>query len=270
MITADDFTAVLAELKALGRQVLPLPDLALGATRALADTPLNPVGACCWLATMTQESASFRTTTEYSSTGPYAPYVGRTFEQVTWETNYAAFGRWAVAAGLIASPDLFVDRPHLLAETQWAWLGGVWYFGVRDLWGYANRGDFQRVSNAVNRGSATTNGFPSGWSARLAAYRVWTARIATPTKVTVTGVMNGPTSKRLQQWVGVGMDGAVGPVTLGAVEKWLGLPVDGVMSPSDVKVFQGRISAYVDGDWGPGTTRSLQRYLNSQQGAKDA
>lgn len=259
-VTAADFAAVLKSLGATGGQCVPVADLALGANLALDG--ISPVAAAVWLATLTQESAYFRTTEEYSKTGSYAPYIGRTFEQITWRDNYAAFGAWCVHGGYIATDSLFVDHPQLLAEMQWAWLGGVWYFVNRGLWPSATKGDYQSVSNAVNRGTLTTSGYPSGWDARLKCYQAWTARVVKPAKLTITKAMDGPTSKRLQQFVGVAMDGDVGKVTWSAVQKWLGRTVDGSLSAADVKALQTKIGAYVDGDFGPGTTGDLQRYLN--------
>jgi hypothetical protein len=259
-----DFLAVLNALGTNSRQVLPLPDLAFGATTALAHAGATPVAAAVWLATLTQESDSFRTTTEYGTGQTYAPYAGRTFEQITWPDNYAAFGTWAATQRMIASPTLFRERPALLSETQWAWLGGVWFFQANGLWPYAGRGDLQQVENAVNRGQLTTSGYPSGWAARLTAYQTWTRRVATPAQIAITGVMDGPTSRRLQQWVGVAMDGSAGAVTWSAVQKWLGRTVTGTLSAADVRALQVRIGAYVDGDFGPGTTRDMQRFLNGQ------
>jgi hypothetical protein len=264
VVTKDDLTAVLTALGTNSRQIMPLPDLALGATDALAYAHASPVAAAVWLATLTQESDSFRTTVEYGSGQTYAPYVGRTFEQITWRGNYSAFGAWAAVQRMIASPSLFTERPWLLGETQWAWLGGVWFFQANGLWPVASTGDFQSVSNAVNRGQLTNSGYPSGWLARLSAYQTWTKRVANPGQLVITGVMDGPTSKRLQQWVGVVMDGAVGAVTYSALQKWLGRTVDGSLSLDDVKALQTKIGAYVDGDWGTGTTRDLQTYLNGR------
>ena len=264
-VTAADFTAVLKSLGASGGQCVPAADLALGANLALDG--ISPVAQAVWLATLTQESAYFRTTEEYAKNGPYAPYIGRTFEQITWRANYAAFGAWCVHGGYIATDSLFVDHPELLAEMQWAWLGGVWYFQNRGLWPSAAKGDFQSVQNAVNRGTLTTSGYPSGWDARLRAYRAWTNRVVKPAKLTVNGQRDDATNRRLQQWVGVGMDGQVGKVTYSAIQKWLGRTVDGSLSKDDVKALQKAIGAYVDGDWGPGTTRDLQAFLNAQAAA---
>jgi hypothetical protein len=263
-VTAADFTAVLTALGANSRQVVPLTELAFGATNALAHAAASPIASAVWLGTLTQESGFFRTTTEFGVGQTYAPYVGRTFEQVTHRDNYSAFGQWCATQHMIGTPNLFTDRPVLLSEMQWAWLGGVWFFAANGLWPYAARGDFQSVQNAVNRGQLTNVGYADKWPVRLSAYQAWTTRVAPPADLVITAVMDGPTVKRLQQWLGVAMDGALGAVTYSGLQRWLGRTVDGNLSPDDVKAFQLRIGAFVDGDWGPGTTRDLQGYLNGR------
>jgi hypothetical protein len=264
-ITAANIAAVLKTLGATGGQYLPAADLALGASEALDMSPDTNDGAAVWMATQTQESAYLRTTVEYGSGQDYSPYVGRTFEQVTWIGNYREFGDWAVREKLIATADLFVKSPKLLGEMQWAWLGGVWYFERRNLWRYANTGDMQTVSNAVNRGTVTNVGYPAGWDARLACYQAWCTQIARLPVLAVNGKLDEPTNRRLQQWVGVAMDGVLGAVTYSAVQKWLERPVDGSMSKADIIALQKEIGALPDGDWGPGTTKQLQRYLNANR-----
>ena len=226
MLTATDFTTVLRSLGAGSGLVLPAAVVALGATNALAMLGSNPNAVACWLATMTQESAFFRTTEEYAKNGSYAPYIGRTFQQVTWRGNYAAFGQWAADEGLIATPSLFVDKPELLAETQWAWLGGVWFFKAKNLWGPAIAGDFQKVQVTVNGASP----FPAGWDSRLKAYQAWTKQIVKPASLAVGGLFDATTKKRLQQWIGVAMDGDFGSVSYSALQRWLGRPGDGTFS----------------------------------------
>jgi hypothetical protein len=267
IVRPEDFTTVLRALGATGGQVVSAAELAFGCNRALTLTTLTPEGLAGWLATLTQESDHLRTTTEYGTGQVYAPYVGRTFQQLTWRDNYAAFGDWTRRLGLTGTGDLFLANAGLLAELQWAWLGGVWFFGDRNLWGPVSRGDFQTVQNAVNRGVATSSGYPSGWAARLACYRAWTAQVAPPVTLDITGSLDTPTARRLQQWVGVGIDGSLGAVTWSAVQKWLGVTVDGSMSAADTRKLQAVIGAYVDGAWGPGTTRDLQMYLNGATAA---
>jgi predicted chitinase len=88
--------------------------------------------AAMFLAQVGHESASLRFTEEISPK-PHAkcrPYIGRTFMQITWKTNYAAFGRWCVSKNLLTDRDHFVDNPTELADDKWAWLGAVWYWTV--------------------------------------------------------------------------------------------------------------------------------------------
>ena len=258
---------VLARCGALGKQCAPLDTLAAGAVAALADHAPDRTGrgTAAWLATQTQESAWLRTTTEYGIWQRYAPYIGRTFEQVTWRANYVEFGRWCKTRGLVDDELVFAQNPRTLSELRWAWLGGVWYFGARRLWGYANSGNFQAVANAVNRGSATLEGYPSGWLTRLQCYRAYLGVLATPAEIPVDGV-GGPVSiARLQEWVGVYVDGDQGARTIKALQRWLGVPVDGNLGQRTVRALQAKVGAYGDGVWGPATTRALQSYLNAHR-----
>jgi hypothetical protein len=120
------------------------------------------------------ESAFFRTTEEYSKSGPYKPYFGRTFIQITWKYNYLAFGKWAKSKGLISSADYFVKHPTALAELKWAALGPVWYFTQVLFHGkpltYYGR-NIGQVGKAVNLGDPLSNKRPNGWEAREAAFK---------------------------------------------------------------------------------------------------
>lgn len=160
---------------ALGGQMKSLSELAEGANSALLQAPagLTVKGAAAFLATMAQESAWFRTTEEYDKTQPYAPYIGRTFEQITWENNYLLFGLWCKAKGLLADPEQFVKNPKSLADYKWAWLGGVWYFEHAKLWDEANSGNFLGVQKGVNLGDTKSPHTPAGWATRKAAYEAF-------------------------------------------------------------------------------------------------
>lgn len=162
--------AALAAVGAIGKQMRSFDELAAGANDALCQAPagLTGAGAASWLATMAQESDYFRVTEEYAKNGRYAPYIGRTFEMITWQTNYRAFGAWCKARGLLSDPDAFVKAPASLADYRWAWLGGVWYFESTGLWRYANAGNFRAVSQGVNGGVGTigTSFTPNGMTAR--------------------------------------------------------------------------------------------------------
>ncbi|MFV8317106.1 M15 family metallopeptidase [Mycobacterium sp. 23] len=82
------------------------------------------------LAQWGHESDGFNTTEEYAKNGRYAPYIGRTWIQITWQANYAAFGRWAAQEGLIDDPNYFVDNPVALADLKWAGIGPAWFWTV--------------------------------------------------------------------------------------------------------------------------------------------
>ena len=116
MITAQHVDAVLRRIPgAYGRQVTSTAVLADGANEALRTAPpgLTVQGAAAFLATMAQESASFRATEEYAKNGRYAPYIGRTFEMVTWSSNYRTFGYWCRDEGLSFA------LPRDLTAAQW-------------------------------------------------------------------------------------------------------------------------------------------------------
>jgi putative chitinase len=106
----------LAAVGAGNRLVRSADELAAGADGALrqASGGLTVAGAASWLATMAQESDYFRTTTEYGGAKRYDPYRGRTFEQITWRDNYASFGKWCHAKGLVSDPRVFVNTPTSL------------------------------------------------------------------------------------------------------------------------------------------------------------
>lgn len=174
---------ILAALHAVGAGnglVRDADVLAAGADDALGQAPpgLTVAGAASWLATMAQESDYFRTTTEYGTgVKAYDPYRGRTFEQLTWQGNYAGFGAWCATRGLVAHGAVFVDTPTTLADYRWAWLGGVWYFAQNGLWSYANAGDHYAVSQGVNRGvhAIGTSKVPKHWEARRTMYEAFLA-----------------------------------------------------------------------------------------------
>lgn len=175
-LSGDTLHVALAAVRAVGKQHRPLDEIAAGANAALAAAPagLSVDGAAAYLATCGQESAYWRTTTEYDAGGKYyAPYVGRGYVQVTHRDNYLAFGKWAHDRGLLADPQTFVRTPTLLADVRWAWLTASWYFDRHDLWRWGNRGDFYAVSQGVNRGPGAIGGpkVPSHWPERDAMYQ---------------------------------------------------------------------------------------------------
>ncbi len=263
-----EFERVLASLGAGNKLHVPTRELALGFLRALERVTVTyyPHALPCFLATLTQESDYFRTTEEYNgATKKYAPYYGRTFAQVTHRDNYLKFGEWCVTKGLLATPTLFVDKPYLLDELQWSWLGGIWYWEHTKLWNRSNARDYQRVANIVNRGIDTNLGYPAGWLDRLKCYQAWTREHTPQSPLPITGTLDRKTVGRLQLWVGVATDGDYGTITKRAIQRWCERTVDDKFDIGDVKAFQTKIGTMPDGDFGPGSIMTLKRFLNSKQ-----
>lgn len=180
MVAGPVIRAALDAVGARTGQIRTDAVLAAGATDALRQAPpgLTVSGAASFLATQAQESDYFRTTEEYNAEdADYAPYWGATFEQVTWKTNYGAFGQWCHDRKLVGDPQIFVRDPKALTAYEWAWLGGVWFFERFGLWRYANAGDHYAVSQGVNRGpnSIGTPATPRHWPARLAMFEAFRA-----------------------------------------------------------------------------------------------
>ncbi|WP_195167772.1 M15 family metallopeptidase [Mycobacteroides abscessus] len=113
-----------------------------------------------WLAQIGHESDGFNATEEYDngdeSTDRWK-YKGRTWIQITWESNYAQFSQWCFNKGLVVSPTYFVDNPRELADLQWAGLGAAWYWTVArpDINALSDNGDLYTVTLRINGG---TNG----------------------------------------------------------------------------------------------------------------
>lgn len=198
-VTGAMFKAALSKMGAYGKQIDTMDNLAASLNTALKQAPkLTRKGIASFMATMMQESAWFRTRTEYgTATKRYDPYRGRTFEQLTWKANYASFGAWCKAQGLVDSADYFVANPTKLSDEQWQWLGGIWYFTARKLWDYANAGNHLAVQRAVNLGSATTTKTPSGWPTRKKAYNACLSAIKAGTATTKTTTTKATTTAKI-------------------------------------------------------------------------
>lgn len=131
-----------------------LPQVREGLTASKCTTPGR---IAMWLAQVGHESDSFQATEEYNKAGRYAPYIGRTWIQITWRENYAGFSVWCHARGLIPTESYFVDNPTALAEQKWAGLGPAWYWTVArpQINGMCDNGDIVGVTRVINGG---TNG----------------------------------------------------------------------------------------------------------------
>ncbi|ASR77115.1 endolysin [Mycobacterium phage MyraDee] len=114
----------------------------------------NPNRIAMWLAQVGHESASFQYTEEIAKNGRYAPYIGRTWIQITWDYNYRAFSKWCFDRGLVPTPDYFVPNYRELADLKWAGLGAAWYWTVArtDINALSDRQDLITVTQRINGG----------------------------------------------------------------------------------------------------------------------
>lgn len=177
MLTAKHIETALKAAGAGSGLVMPAADIAHAFNDAILNYGKGQFSTTETVAALVSEcmmeSAYFRTTEEYQKDGRYAPYIGRTFIQVTWLLNYSNFGQWCYEKGLVVDPTWFVEDPKRLAELQWAALGGVWYFTEvmfygKPLTSYCSNID--QVGKAVNLGDPFSKSVPNGHKARVAAY----------------------------------------------------------------------------------------------------
>ncbi|QFG04585.1 lysin A [Mycobacterium phage Keziacharles14] len=114
-----------------------------------------------WLAQIGHESAGFNATEEYEKGDGGATerwkYLGRTWIQLTWLSNYLGFSKWCFERGLVPTPTYFGDNPMNLAELKWAGLGAAYYWTVArpDINALSDRRDLDTVTRRINGG---TNG----------------------------------------------------------------------------------------------------------------
>jgi putative chitinase len=120
----------------------------------------------CLIGECAEESAWFQTTTEYGAgSHSYSPYDGRGFIQLTFQSNYAAFGVWLKNLGLLTDSNYFVDNPTALSDLKWAPYTAIYYF-TQKSWGGSNlfqlcdtaSSPWSNISRAINEGdpNATT------------------------------------------------------------------------------------------------------------------
>lgn len=90
-------------------------------------------------------------------------FKGRGPIQITGRANYATCG---AALGL----DL-ISNPELLEIPENGCRASAWFWKVHGIGKYAEAGDFDGVSDAINRGHKTVAvGDSNGWASRLAFY----------------------------------------------------------------------------------------------------
>lgn len=171
-VTAEVIGAALDSVGGRGNQLTSLEAIAQLFNDAITSAgggayDGHPARLAALIGQCAQESAWFRTTTEYGTGQRYAPYIGRTFIQVTWSDNYQAFGLWCKARGLIDDAAYFVNNPASLSDLKWAALGPIWYFATRGILPYADQRNWTAVGGIINTGSAA--GVPGGNATRLKA-----------------------------------------------------------------------------------------------------
>ena len=128
-----------------------LPAVASGLIGSGCTTPDH---IAMWLAQVGHESVSFLYTEEIAKNGRYAPYIGRTWIQITWDYNYRAFGKWCADRGLVPDSEFFVRDWFSLANLKWAGLGAAWYWTVSrpQINAMCDRRDLNGVTYAINGG----------------------------------------------------------------------------------------------------------------------
>lgn len=204
MLTEAHIQTMLKSVGAGSGLVMPAADIARAFNDAIINygsglfTTVDSVAA--FVSECMMESAYFRTTEEYSKTGSYAPYIGRTFIQLTWKSNYQKFGKWCYEQGLVSDANYFVNNPKALADLKWAALGGVWYFTKvmfdgKPLTTYSSNID--QIGKAVNLGSPYSSYTPNGQTARRTAYAAVKALGPSiiPTKSSIVPVETKPVVK---------------------------------------------------------------------------
>lgn len=147
-----------------------LPTLQEGLLLAQCNT-VNRIAM--FIAQTRQESDNYNATEEYGrGVGKaYAPYCGRTWIQITWQSNYADFGKWAASQGLISDPNQFVNDPSSLADIKWAGIGAAWYWTVQrpQINSLCDNGDIVGVTKAINGGTNGLDVRTKYWNQALAA-----------------------------------------------------------------------------------------------------
>lgn len=171
-VTADVIGAALDSVGGRGNQLASLDEIARIFNAAISQAgdgayDGQPARLAALIGQCAQESAWFRTTTEYGTGQRYAPHIGRTFIQITWSDNYQAFGLWCKARGLIDDAAYFINSPASLSDLKWAALGPIWYFATRGILPYADQRNWTAVGGIINTGSAA--GVPGGNATRLKA-----------------------------------------------------------------------------------------------------
>ena len=134
--------------------------------------------AAAWCSQLGHESGGLRYMAEIETSNPNwsadrTRYRGRGAIQLTWESNYRAFGTWCKTHGYVTDSELFVKTPELVEQPKWGFLAASWYWlngGPRPgrINEYADAGDILAVSRCVN--GWVENKVPNGYDDRRARW----------------------------------------------------------------------------------------------------
>lgn len=165
--------AVLAAATGLSRdraaQILPAVQSGLALSEC---TTVNRIAM--WLAQIGHESDNFNATEEYDKgDGGLTErwkYLGRTWIQITWRSNYAGFSQWAFERGICPTPTYFVDNPAELADLKYAGDGPAWYWTVArpQINALCDNRDLIGVTKAINGGTNGLDDRTARWNRALA------------------------------------------------------------------------------------------------------
>lgn len=165
--------AVLAAATGLSRdraaQILPAVQSGLALSEC---TTVNRIAM--WLAQIGHESDNFNATEEYDKgDGGLTErwkYLGRTWIQITWRSNYAGFSQWAFERGICPTPTYFVDNPAELADLKYAGDGPAWYWTVArpQINAMCDNRDLLGVTKAINGGTNGLDDRTARWNRALA------------------------------------------------------------------------------------------------------
>lgn len=128
----------------------------------------TPARIDAFLAQAAEETDGFNTLTEYASGRAYEGRVdlgntqagdgqkfkGRGIFQITGRSNYQAMSQF------IFGDDRLLDTPELLAQEDYATISALFYWMNKSLAAYADAGDFEGLTKAINGGL-------NGWKTRL-------------------------------------------------------------------------------------------------------
>jgi putative chitinase len=106
-----------------------------------------------WGPTPAQERYDVRTDlgNTKAKDGDGKKYMGRAGIQITGKANYEEFTEWCRKNIDKDAPD-FVKYPEKINTDPWEGLVPIWYWTTRNLNKYADRGDIEQITKAINGG----------------------------------------------------------------------------------------------------------------------